>query len=517
MNLAQFPNAVVCLEGIEKRFYSATVLRGVTLAIARGRILGLVGENGAGKSTLMNVLGGVLRSDAGRMIVDGQVYEPSTPRDAAAAGIAFIHQELNLFTNLTVAENLHLDAFSRRRLGPLRLPLVDWRQLHASACRLLEQVGLNVNPDTRLAALSPGKRQLVEIAKALAGHARLIILDEPTTSLTAHEAEHLFALLQKLRSSGVAMIYISHNLTDVLHLCDEVAVLRDGQLVCSSPVSECTERRLIEQMVGRSIEQHFPVRVPVAKQQVTLEARSLTSDCGIRDVSFELHAGEVLGIAGLVGAGRTELARTLFGLERITAGAVYVHGKSFKPTPRASIAQGVAFLTEDRRDEGLLRDASVLDNVRLVALPGFCRTPAKFVARTKLQAAVASIGDAIHLQGSAVRQQTVRTLSGGNQQKVVLAKWLLARPRVFILDEPTRGIDVGAKQEIYRLIAQLAAQGTAVLLISSEIEELLGLCDRILVMRAGGITASYDRAQFDREQILAAALGGVATHLQGTR
>jgi len=499
---------VISIDGIEKWFYATTVLRGVTLCIRTGQILGVVGENGAGKSTLMNILGGVLKPDAGRLTIGGRAYEPSTPRDAAAAGIAFIHQELNLFTNLTVAENLHLGALPTRRFGKLRPPLVDWAKLRASAGALLARVGLHVSVDTRVAELSPGRRQLVEIAKALAGNARLIILDEPTTSLTSHEAEHLFALLRQLRASGVAMIYISHNLADVLRLCDKIAVLRDGQLISTGPTDEYDETRLIEQMVGRTVEQLFPSRTHLIREQVVLEAQELSSSCGISNIGFRLHAGEVLGLAGLVGAGRTELARTLFGLERITSGAIYLNGKLFRPAPWECVRDGIAFLTEDRRDEGLMREASVLENAGLAALPRYCQTPARFIARGRLRTAMQTIADHVRLDNSALQRQRAWTLSGGNQQKIVLAKWLLNKPRVFILDEPTRGIDVVAKQEVYRLIAELAEKGTAILLISSEIEELLGLSDRILVMRAGRMVTLVNRSEFNREQILNAALSG---------
>jgi ribose transport system ATP-binding protein len=495
-------------EHVSKSFFGVGVLHDVSFSLGLGRVVGLVGENGAGKSTLMNLLGGVHRPDSGRMLLGGVPHTPRAPRDAAAAGVAFIHQELNLFTNLTVAENLHVESFPRRRLGPLTLPLVDRGRMHERTRELLAQVDLRVPPETPVAALSPGRRQLVEIARAIGAGARLVILDEPTTSLTAPEAERLFGLMRRLRAGGVSMVYVSHNLRDVREQCDDVVVLRDGRVVSAGPRDGYDERRLVSEMVGRAVEQLYPARAPAPPREPVLRVEGLCRPPAFRDVSLTVHAGEIVGLAGLMGAGRTELARAIFGADPVTSGRVILRGRPHAPSPRRSVHGGIAFLTENRREEGLLMDASVAENAALVVLPRLAlRRAAGWVRRRALRQVVATNTAAVRLHGAALHRQTARTLSGGNQQKVVLAKWLAARPGVFLLDEPTRGIDVGAKQEVYRTVHALAAAGSAVLMISSEIEELIGMCDRILVMAAGRVCDEIARADFDRERILRAALG----------
>jgi ribose transport system ATP-binding protein len=490
---------------IEKSFFGVPVLRGVSFALAEGHILGLVGENGAGKSTLMNILGGVLPFDAGRMLLGGEGYTPHNPAAARARGVAFIHQELNLFKNLSIAENLFINDFPKRRIAGL--PVINRRLMKTQTRSLLEALDLNVAPETLVESLSPGERQLVEIAKALSSAAKIIILDEPTTSLTTRETERLFALLERLRAQGIAMIYISHNLGDVLRLCDDIVVLRDGQVVGAGRKDEFSEERMISLMVGRALEQLFPERAPSVTPEIALDVKGLTQPGVLADISFRLHKGEVLGIAGLMGAGRTELARTLFGLDPVEGGEVLIKGQAALPGPRGRIQSGMAFLTEDRRAEGLMMEAAIAENVALAALPSFARPITGLLDQTKMATAVGQVAQTVRLRGATNLRQAVKTLSGGNQQKVVLARWLLEDPAVFILDEPTRGIDVGAKAEIYRLINELARRGAGVLLISSEIEELIGMCDRILVMAAGRISDNIERAEFDRERILRAALG----------
>jgi ABC-type sugar transport system ATPase subunit len=490
--------------GIEKRFADVPVLRGVSFALPAGRTLGLVGENGAGKSTLMNILGGNLPPDRGTMKLHGAAYAPSHPTDAARARIAFIHQELNLFSNLSIAENLFLTAFPRTGA----LPWIDRGALHARTSALLHEVGLALAPDMLAERLSAGERQLVEIARALSLDARLIILDEPTTSLSARETEVLFALLRRLQARGIALIYISHQLEHVRQLCHDLVVLRDGAVVAQGASETLSTSAIISAMVGRSLNQLYPTRRGQPTDEPALEVSGLTQPHVVHDISFTLRRGEVLGLSGLMGAGRSELARILFGLDPAGSGTLRITGRPLDrgAEPHSRIERGLAFLTEDRRHEGLCLEASIADNLALVSLRQLARRPFTLLDRASWRSAIATIREAVRLTATASDAQPVQTLSGGNQQKVVLGKWLLAEPAVLILDEPTRGVDVGAKFELYQQILALADRGAGVLLISSEIEELIGLCDRILVMSQGEIRGDFPRAEFSREQLLTTAL-----------
>lgn len=494
-------HALLSLDSVCKSFSGIPVLRAVSFSAQPGRVLGLVGENGAGKSTLMNVIGGNVQPDSGNMRLDSQAYSPRNAQEAAQAGIAFIHQELNLFNNLTVAENLFLSSFPKAG----HAPLINRRKLAESASRLLGEVGLDVPTELLVERLSPGEQQLVEIAKALAIDARLILFDEPTTSLTQREIERLFGLIRQMRARGRSVLYISHNLDHVLQLCDDLVVLRDGTVAGAGRRNEFTEERLISLMVGRSVSQLFPVRSTPPSARPVLEVKELSEPEVIHNVSLILHEGEILGIAGLMGAGRSELARILFGLDSFARGGIKIRGAPIQSSPGRNIKRGLAFLTENRREEGLCLDASIASNVALATLPRYARGPFRWLNFSKLQKAIDQVSSAVRLRASG-SASLVQFLSGGNQQKVVLAKWLLASPSVFLLDEPTRGIDVAARAEVYQLINEMALRGCAVLLISSELEELIGLCDRILVMCRGEITAEFQRDKFDREQILAAAL-----------
>lgn len=489
------------VDRIEKSFFGVKVLKNVSFSLRAGRTLGLVGENGAGKSTLMNILGGNLQPDAGRMFLNGESYAPKSPRHADECGIAFIHQELNLFLNIDIAENIFLTAF------PRKAGLIDRRTMHRKTTDLLNEVGLRVPSTTLVEQLSAGERQLVEIAKALSLDARLIILDEPTTSLTARETGQLFNLLGRLRSRGISMIYISHSLGDVLRLCDDIVVLRDGEVVGCGPRSEFEASRMISLMVGRSIDQLFPVRVTVPSSDPLLELRNVSQPNIVSGISFVLHRGEVLGISGLMGSGRTELARIIFGLDAMRQGEILLEEHPIQElSPQERIRRGLAFLTENRRDEGLWMEAAIAANLELVAAPRYAPAPLGWVAERELRDAMQRIRVAVRLTPTARDSQPAKTLSGGNQQKVVLAKWLLNDPKVFLLDEPTRGIDIGAKYEVYTLIHKLAERGAGLLVISSEIEELIGICDRILVMSLGEIRDEIPRVQFDRERILRGSL-----------
>ncbi len=498
-------------ESVGKAFLGVDVLKAVSFGVAPGRIVGLVGENGAGKSTLMNLLGGNLRPDTGSMQFQGAPYAPRDSRDARRAGIGFVHQELNLFTNLDLAENLFLSDF------PTRGGLIRRRELHRRASALLQRVGLGLPTTTVVSRLSTGERQLLEVARALSFDARLLILDEPTTSLSVPERERLFALVRQLRAEGRSLIYISHTLGDVLDLADELVVLRDGAVVGQGPACQFSSDRLVALMVGRELKQLFPQRqrprLPNSAECLAapaglplLEVRGLGQPGVVQDISFTLHRGEVLGVSGLMGAGRTELARILFGLDPHAAGTMTLAGPPLTGPPRERIRRGLALLTESRRDDGLCLEASVADNLALVTVGRHARSPLGLLRFAGLRAALGKVRAAVRLQPRLTDEQAVQTLSGGNQQKVVLAKWLLAEPQVLLLDEPTRGIDVGAKFEIYQLIHQLADRGAGVVVISSELEELTGLCDRILVMNRGRITGEFSRDNFDSARILQAAL-----------
>ena len=506
------PLLEVC--GLDKSFFGVPVLRDVSFTLARGRVLGLVGENGSGKSTTMNILGGVHRPDGGTLAFDGAPYAPGSPRDATLRGIAFIHQELSLFPNLSIAENLFLDHFPRRAS---RLPLIHRRRLRERAVAALGLLDLRIAPDTPVSRLAPGERQLVEVAKALTREAKLIIFDEPTTSLTTREAERLFGVIARLRSRGISVIYISHILGDVLQLCDDIVVLRDGQVVAAEKRAAMQVERMIALMVGRTIDRLFPERGTVPdRARPVLSVRGLSQPGVVHDIGFDLFAGEVLGVSGLMGSGRSELARILFGLDPYAQGEILVAGTPLAPlSPRAAMARGMAFLTEDRRGEGLMMDATIIDNAILPSLAGEPRSLLSAAAARRRGPGVRRACEEVQLRVHDPETTLARTLSGGNQQKLVIAKWLLRHPSIFILDEPTRGIDVGAKYEVYKIINRLVAEGTAVLLISSELEELIGMADRIMVMRRGELGGMHDRASFHREGLLRDALGSQTIPLAG--
>jgi len=491
--------------GVGKSFFGVPVLQNVSFSLQEGHILGVVGENGAGKSTLVNILGGVVQPDEGHIQFRGREFCARRPTDAFAQGIAFIHQELNLFTNLSVAENLFIAGFPTRRFAGLRW--IDRRRAAERAGELLRTVGLAIPPDTPVEMLSQGERQLVEIAKALGMDARLIIFDEPTTSLSRADAERLLALIGRLRAERISIIYISHTLSDIFRLCDDLLVLRDGEVVGTGPRERFSEAALISLMVGRTLDQYYPPRDAQPSGEVALEVAGLYQPGIAEKIEFRLHRGEVLGIAGLMGAGRSELARILFGLEPHSAGKIWVAGHEVQVrSPREAIRHGMAFLTDDRREEGLFMQAGVTGNIGIVSLRSFTRGTG-LVNATALKRSVAELAAAVRIKCANLDRQEVKTLSGGNQQKVVFAKWLLSKPAVLILDEPTRGIDIGARHEVYQIVNELAGRGTAILLISSDIEELIGVCDRILVMCAGEVRDEMKRAGFDRERILRAALG----------
>jgi len=501
------------VNGISKSFFGVRALSEVSLCVSEGQTLGLIGENGAGKSTLMNILGGVIVQDEGAITLFGEKYHPACPADATRAGIAFIHQELNLFGNLSIADNLFIDGFPQIH----KSPLIDKRSTHRQAEELLTSVDLHIPPKTPIERLAPGEKQLVEIAKAMRRKSRIIIFDEPTTSLTAAERSRLFAIIKRLQDQGQTIIYISHTLEDVLLVSDTIAVLRDGRLVSAGPRGEYSVNRMISDMVGRKIEQMYPARSTSPETASAMEVQGLTQPGIVRDISFKLQKKEVLGIFGLMGSGRSELVRIIFGLDPFRAGMIRVEDINVtKPSPAASIRRGLAFVTENRREEGLLMEASVLENLNLLTLRKFSKLgPIGIIDWINTSKCAHQISKKLNIKSGPIRKHRTKNLSGGNQQKVVIGKWLLTDPAVLILDEPTRGIDVGAKYEIYRIINRLAEEGAGILYISSELEELMGMCDRILVMSNGRLKAEFRRGDYEQEAILQAAFSALGNSANG--
>jgi ribose transport system ATP-binding protein len=496
-------DTVLDITGVRKSFSGVQVLHGLDFDLRKGEVLGLVGENGAGKSTLMNIIGGVLPMDSGNMELFGEPYAPRTPLAATDKGIAFVHQELNLFANLTVAENLFIDGFPQNRFGA-----IDRKAIRTSTRECLERFSLPVHPGAKVGDLPAGICQMVEISKGLMKNARIMIFDEPTTSLSKREKEHLFKTIDELKARGISIIYISHILEDVFRLCDRITVLRDGQIIDTRETPAFTEQELIKCMVGREMTQVFPAIEKDIRETVLLEADNVKWAGKVNGVSLRLRAGEIVGLYGLMGAGRTELAKVLFGVERMDEGKVSLHGVPHdRLNPQSSIEAEAAFITEDRRQEGLLMTKPVNDNLSLVRMARLTNRLG-VVDERQQEACNRKAVDDLHIRVTDAEHQLASNLSGGNQQKVVFGKWVMNDPKIFILDEPTRGVDVGAKFEIYSIIVDLAKTGSAVLFISSEIEELIGTCDRILVLKDGRISGEVAQSEFDQEKILELALGG---------
>jgi rhamnose transport system ATP-binding protein len=488
---------------ISKSFLGTNAVREIDLDINAGEIHAIVGENGAGKSTLMRVLAGSYSDYSGDILVNGVSERIETPRRARQLGVALVHQELSLVPELSVGENIFLG-----REAPSRIPgLIDRRATERRAGAVLKQVEANVSARDRVGSLSLAKQQLVEIAKGISTEPRVLILDEPTSSLTQPEIDDLFRVARSAREKGVAILYISHKLPEVFALADRVTVMRDGQKLSSRPVGNWTESELVREMVGRSLSEFFPRRHESTDLMPVLEVRSLSHDPYFEDVSFAVRRGEVLGIYGLIGSGRTRLARALFGLARADFGEIHINGKAKKiTTPAEGVKAGIALVPEDRRVHGLVHVLSVGANLTLARLKQLCTSA--FVRRHDEQALVVANMRDLKIRAASTKTP-VSALSGGNQQKVVLGKWLNTEPSLLILDEPTRGIDVGAKAEVRQKIDALAANGMAVLLISSELPEIMGMSDRILVMRNGRTVTEFSRSEFTEEAIGAAAIAGV--------
>lgn len=482
------------LSGVTKRFPGVRALHDVALQLYSGEIHVLMGENGAGKSTLLKTMFGSHRPDEGHILVQGQPVEFHTPRDAMAHGIAMVHQEMSLVPQMTAIQNVTLGQ-ERARVG-----FVDMATRRRVALKSLKRLGFKGDPDAPISALGVAQQQIVELARAISTDANLIILDEPTASLSLNETDRLFEILQELRSEGHALVFVSHRMAEIFELGDRVTVLRDGEVMRTMPMSpDVDEMMIVNLMVGRTLDDSTPPPAAVLGDEM-LRVEGLTRPGAFRDVNLAVRAGEIVGLAGMVGAGRTELARGIVGADPTTAGRVIVDGKELrKRTPASSIHAGIAYLTEDRKGQGLVMGMSLAENITLPRPPG----RAGWINRRAQHASAESLQKRVALRGSVSR--AAGTLSGGNQQKVVLAKWLATNAKIFIFDEPTRGIDVGAKSEIYALMEQLAEHGAAILMISSELPEVLRMSSRILVMKKGELVAELSRADASEQAIVAAA------------
>ncbi len=498
------------MEGIDKHFPGVHALKGVSLEVYPGECLGLVGENGAGKSTLMKILSGVYAPDGGQLLIDGQPVTLADPRQAQASGVSIIYQEFNLMPNLTVEENVFIGR------EPNSAGLVRRGAMRRQTIELLDHLGVRLNPAAIVRDLSVAEQQMVEIAKALSLNARIMIMDEPTSALTDTEVAALLDIIRGLRARGLGVIYISHRLEEVFAVCDRVTVLRDGQNAGDLPISEATPEKVVRLMVGRNLSDLFRKEESTIEPRPVLEVRGLgrtgskrdASAIVLNDVHLTVHAGEIVGLAGLVGSGRTELARAVFGADRFDRGEVLIDGKPVTVrSPQDAIRQGIGLVPEDRKQQALVLRLAVRENVSLASLGQISR--AGFVRRPAERKLAGRFIDALQIRTPGMEQKVIN-LSGGNQQKVVLAKWLALEPKILIVDEPTRGVDIGAKAEVHQLLSQLAQRGVAILMISSELPEIIGMSDRVLVMREGTIVGELLRADATQERIMELATGVAA-------
>jgi rhamnose transport system ATP-binding protein len=488
------------LDGVTKRFGGVVAVEDVAFDVRPGEVHALVGENGAGKSTLMKIVDGLYGPDEGTFEMGGEVASFSSPRDAEASGIAMIPQELDLFPELTVAENLFVGR-KRPRTGWGGL---DWETMRGEARKRLDDLGVGLDATSAVKRLSAAEQQIVAIARALVGEARAVIMDEPTSSLTERETRQLFGIIEDLTAEGVGVVYISHRMEEIFEISDRITVLRDGHHIKTAPASELDAEELVRLMVGRPLHELF-TRSQSSPGETVLEVRGLTRDGEFEDVDLTLRRGEILGLAGLVGAGRTELAQSIFGIRHPDSGEIFVEGEEARiHSPQTAMERGIFYVPEERRSQGLILPFSIKNNITLSILDRISRLG--FVSRSERSIADRFMGE-LSIRGAEV-SAPVNRLSGGNQQKVVVAKSLAGEPNVLLLDEPTRGVDVGAKSEIYRLMDDLAKEGKAILLISSELEEVLSMADRVLVMREGRISGEFSRGEATQESVMTAATGG---------
>lgn len=488
------------MKGINKAFGSNQVLRDAGFVLEDGEVHALMGENGAGKSTLMKILTGVYKKDAGTITIDGKEVNFKNPQEAEKAGIIFIYQELNVLYDLTVEENLFMGKEITKFFG-----ICDKKAMRAKAQEVMEKMGVNIPVDAVMSDLSVGQQQMVEICKALMVDAKVLIMDEPTAALTERETESLFKVMKSLREKDVSIVYISHRMEEIFELCDRITILRDGSYIGTEKISEINMDGVVRMMIGREIGERFPKR-DVKIGDVVLRVEGLTRKEIFHDVSFDVRAGEVLGVAGLMGAGRTEIMRAIFGCIPKDQGNIYIEGQKVRiKNPEQAIKAGIGFITEDRKTEGLLLEKSISDNIEIANL----KTVSKkgVLSRKKEKDLVKKEIEEFHIKCFGPWHEC-NNLSGGNQQKVVLAKWIATNPKILILDEPTRGVDIGAKKEIYNVINQMAALGVAVVMVSSELPEVLGMSDRIMVVREGEVRGVLDGKAADQEKIMTLATGG---------
>lgn len=493
-------SAVLSVEDAAKNFGGVKALVRAGLTLFPYEIHALLGENGAGKSTLLKTLAGVHRLDAGSITLNGKAFVQGSTRLAREQGIAVIYQEPNLFPDLTLAENV----FAGRQ--PIKNGSVDWKFMENESRQLFSQLGVTLNPLSRARGLSIADQQIVEIAKAISTQANVIVMDEPTAALSSKEVERLFSVARKLRNQGCAVVFVSHRLDEVFALCDRITIMRDGSTVSSAAISEIDEPQVIRAMVGRDVSELFP-KMDAKIGQVVLDVQNLSRDGQFEDVSFSVRAGEIVALAGLVGSGRSEVARAIFGVDSYDAGSISVNGAALKAgSPLEAMSAAIALVPEDRRQQGLFMPTSIAKNAAITMLASIRKG---FILRASAERKIADQWTKILQTKYASIDDPVERLSGGNQQKVVLAKWLATNPQLLIVDEPTRGIDVGTKSEVHKLLSQKAQEGLAVLMISSELPEVLGMADRVLIMREGHIVREFSRQEATSENVIAAATGAV--------
>lgn len=488
------------MHNIHKAFGKNTVLSGVSFDLVTGEVHALMGENGAGKSTLMNLLTGLYSLDQGTIQIDGKETAFKNPKEAEQHGIAFIHQELNIWPDMTVLENLFIGKEIYTKLG-----LLDTKKMKTLAQTQLDRLSVNLSLEQEAGSCSVGQKQMIEIAKALMTDAKVIIMDEPTAALTEREIDKLFQVIESLKKEGVSIVYISHRMEEIFAICDRITIMRDGKTVDTIAIPETNFHEVVKKMVGRELTDRYPERTP-STGDIVLEVKQATRKGQFQDINFSVKAGEIVGVAGLMGAGRTEMMRSLFGLDPLDQGEIWVHGKkTVIKKPSDAVKLGIGFITEDRKDEGLMLDASIRENIGLPNLKSF--SPKGLIDKKTEQDFVDLLIKRLTIK-TASSDISARSLSGGNQQKVVIAKWIGIQPKVLILDEPTRGVDVGAKREIYQLMNELTDRGVAILMVSSELPEILGMSDRVLVIHEGTISGELDKTEATQERIMTLATGG---------